>query len=309
MSGWSGYRPAHLRTTPPAVRRSTSSPPYGWTLVHLGRKLRRCDRIRAGPSSSTCLLGTALPASGRPTNLVVPLLLGSSRFSRYGPYFTLLVVGFTAHAICRYRLMDIRVVISRYAGLCGRLGADRRELLLGGVVLFSSVVGHDAPLLSPTVTVLLGLCGDRVLRAARSVHAPAGRPVSLPPVYDTRHLVREGSRLMGDPGGSRPGHHSHGRSAGYGAAAREPEPSWSGSASGTAFCRSVARCVDTAGPIPASPTDDATRHSSGSCARTRSRCCGRARRADAHARGGGDRVRRCGSGGPRWRYRSAGRAS
>ena len=34
----------------------------------------------------------------------------TSRYSALGPYFSLLVVSFSAHAIIRYRLMDIRVV-------------------------------------------------------------------------------------------------------------------------------------------------------------------------------------------------------
>ncbi len=41
--------------------------------------------------------------------------LGTSRFSVYGPYFTLFWLGFAAHSIVRHRLMDIRVVISRTA--------------------------------------------------------------------------------------------------------------------------------------------------------------------------------------------------
>jgi nitrogen-specific signal transduction histidine kinase len=48
---------------------------------------------------------------GTTTNLIIPALTGSSRFSGYGPYFTLVFVGLTAHAIIRHRLMDIRLVI------------------------------------------------------------------------------------------------------------------------------------------------------------------------------------------------------
>ena len=58
------------------------------------------------------LLGILLGgAGGTTTNLVVPLVWGTSRYSLLGPYFTLIMAGFAAHAIIRYRLLDIRVVI------------------------------------------------------------------------------------------------------------------------------------------------------------------------------------------------------
>jgi hypothetical protein len=47
------------------------------------------------------------------TNLLVPLLTGDSRYSWIGPYFSLVYVGFIAHAIIRLRLMDLRLFIHR----------------------------------------------------------------------------------------------------------------------------------------------------------------------------------------------------
>ncbi|MGH7339333.1 MAG: hypothetical protein ACREKH_02485, partial [Candidatus Rokuibacteriota bacterium] len=175
---------------------------YGWALVHLVRKLRRSTGF-ARAQLQYVLLGTALACiGGVTTNLVVPLLLGSSRFSRYGPYFTLLVVGFTAHAIFRYRLMDIRVVISRSAAYVGTW-ALICALLVGGVVLFSSVVSHDAPLLSPALAVLLGLVAAIFFVLLAPFMKRLADRYLYRPVYDARHLVHEGSRLMGtlaDPG-------------------------------------------------------------------------------------------------------------
>ena len=58
------------------------------------------------------LLGILLGgAGGITTNLAIPLVWGTSRYSLLGPYFTLIMAGFAAHAIIRYRLLDIRVVI------------------------------------------------------------------------------------------------------------------------------------------------------------------------------------------------------
>ena len=50
---------------------------------------------------------------GIATNLVYPLVTGQSTYSWVGPYFSLVYVGFVAHAIIRHRLMDLRLFIHR----------------------------------------------------------------------------------------------------------------------------------------------------------------------------------------------------
>src|SRR5262245_27295506 len=45
------------------------------------------------------------------SNAIVPYLLKTSAYSRYGPVFSLLMLGVIAHAIIRHRLLDIRIVI------------------------------------------------------------------------------------------------------------------------------------------------------------------------------------------------------
>ncbi len=52
-------------------------------------------------------------AGATTTNVIVPVVMQSSRFSEYGPYFSLFVVGLTAHAIIRHRLMNMRLVIRK----------------------------------------------------------------------------------------------------------------------------------------------------------------------------------------------------
>ena len=60
------------------------------------------------------LLGILLGGiGGTTTNLIVPLVWKTSAYSTFGPYFTLLMVSFSAHAIIRHRLMDTRVVIRK----------------------------------------------------------------------------------------------------------------------------------------------------------------------------------------------------
>lgn len=58
------------------------------------------------------LLGISLTGGGAvTTNLLIPLVWRTSHYSALGPYFALIFFAFSAHAIIRYRLMDIRVVI------------------------------------------------------------------------------------------------------------------------------------------------------------------------------------------------------
>jgi PAS domain S-box-containing protein len=60
------------------------------------------------------LLGILLTGIGAiSTNLVVPLFWGTSQYSALGTYFSLIFFSFSAHAIIRHRLMDIRVFIRK----------------------------------------------------------------------------------------------------------------------------------------------------------------------------------------------------
>ena len=69
---------------------------------------------------------------GISTNLVIPLTTGQSTYSWIGPYFSLVYVGFVAHAIIRLRLMDLRLFIHRglTIGLAILLSAVPAGLLL-----------------------------------------------------------------------------------------------------------------------------------------------------------------------------------
>jgi signal transduction histidine kinase len=60
------------------------------------------------------LLGIGIAAVGGSTaNLLVPLVFGTSRLNVYGPVFGLLMVAVFAHAIIRYRLLNVHLVVRR----------------------------------------------------------------------------------------------------------------------------------------------------------------------------------------------------
>ncbi len=59
-------------------------------------------------------LALLVPAAGiATTNLVIPVIFGVSSWGQYGPIFTLVFLGVTAHAIIRQRLMDIKLVVGQ----------------------------------------------------------------------------------------------------------------------------------------------------------------------------------------------------
>ena len=85
----------------------------GFALYTLWRKLRLATGLRK-LQLRYLLLGILLGAAGAvTTNVVIPLVWKTSQYSVLGPYFSLLMVSFSAHAIIRHRLMDIRLVVQR----------------------------------------------------------------------------------------------------------------------------------------------------------------------------------------------------
>lgn len=105
------------------------------------------------------LLGAVITGAGAvTTNLVIPLVWRTSRYSAIGPYFLLVFAVFTTHAIIRHRLMDIKVVIGKgivyggasaitamlFIGLVGVLRAETeyydRSLPVGGAVVVAIVI-------------------------------------------------------------------------------------------------------------------------------------------------------------------------
>ena len=105
------------------------------------------------------LLGILLGGVGAiTTNLLVPLVTKTSTYSVLGPYFSLLVVSFSAHAIIRHRLMNIRLVVRRgivyliaavvaggvfvavLATLTRLMGVHRQDIPLGTEVIVALAV-------------------------------------------------------------------------------------------------------------------------------------------------------------------------
>ncbi|MBI2467776.1 MAG: PAS domain-containing protein, partial [Candidatus Rokubacteria bacterium] len=166
---------------------------FAWALAHLARKLRQAKGF-ARAQLQYLFLGTGLAALGAvTTNLVVPLLFATSRFSLYGPYFTLIWVAFSAHSIVRHRLMDIRVVVSRLvAYAAGWLLTS--AVVVGGGIAFSALWLKKDP--SPAADLLLGLIAAICFVALAPRMKRLADRYLYRPGYNARQLVHDGSRAM-----------------------------------------------------------------------------------------------------------------
>jgi PAS domain S-box-containing protein len=133
-------------------------------------------------------------AGGTVMNLVIPLTFGSSRFSPYGPLFSILMLAIIAHAIIRHRLMHIRVVIRR--GVAYLLAAA----ILGGTLVASfhllSRLTVQWTTLPVWVAVLLALFAAVVFQPLkREIQAWVDRYFFREP-YDYQRVLRETSRTI-----------------------------------------------------------------------------------------------------------------
>ncbi len=129
------------------------------------------------------------------TNLLVPLLFGTSQFSQYGPLFSFLMIAIIAHAIVRHRLMNIRLVIRRGVVLLLAV-AIAGGVFVGLVGLITSAVfarPHDLPLWVEVVLVLLIALLFQPLR--RGIQTSLDRYLYRE-TYDYQRTIREASRSI-----------------------------------------------------------------------------------------------------------------
>ncbi len=95
-------------------------------------KWRRVRGLSRGQLHYLALGVIVSTAGGTTTNLILPLLSGSSESAWIGPYFALILVAMVAHAIIRHRLMDVRLVIHR--GLTFTLALAVSLIPVGGLL-------------------------------------------------------------------------------------------------------------------------------------------------------------------------------
>ena len=142
------------------------------------------------------LLGILLGGTGAiTTNLILPLVLKSSRYSVLGPYFSLLVVSFSAHAIIRHRLMDIRVAI--------RQGVIYVSAILASILVFVAVArlsrvasGIETTALSLTEALVLATLVAIIFQPLKAWIQRSFNRYVYREKYDFQRTIREASRQL-----------------------------------------------------------------------------------------------------------------
>ena len=144
------------------------------------------------------LLGILLGGAGViSTNVLVPLIWNTSRYSVLGPYFTLLLVSFSAHAIIRHRLMDIRLVVRR--GIVYLIAALFAGFAFACLILLissgTSSLPSDIPL---TLQVLVALGVALSFHPVKQTIQSALDRYLYRQSYDYQRIIRTASRRIGE---------------------------------------------------------------------------------------------------------------
>jgi signal transduction histidine kinase len=130
------------------------------------------------------------------TNLAIPLVFGSSRLSRYGPLFGLLMMAVIAHSIIRHRLMHIRFVAKRGVVYLVAVAISGAVFALITAVTSRFLEGRhqDVPLSLQVAVALAIALAFQPLK--RRLQAWLDRYVYRE-TYDYQRIIRSASRRIG----------------------------------------------------------------------------------------------------------------
>jgi PAS domain S-box-containing protein len=169
---------------------------FGFALYTLWRKIRSASGI-IKLQLRYLLLGVLIGGAGAiTTNLLIPLVWKTSRYSVVGPYFALVLASFSAHAIIRYRLMDIKVVIRKGVVYFCAITVSA-VVFFGLAAIVSSALGFDQETIPLSAAVAIGVVMAIFFQPLRNwIHDSLNRYLSRQ-TYDYQRTVREASRRLG----------------------------------------------------------------------------------------------------------------
>jgi PAS domain S-box-containing protein len=163
-----------------------------WTLIRQWRIARGRSRLQIQ------YLGLGLGlyfCGGIVTNLIIPTLMPSTRSGMYGPYFSLFLVGLTAHAIIRHRLMDIRVII-RQSITYGLSAGAAIGILWGLLIVMDKGLGVTLDPSSPFLPLMIGIAGAIVFHPVRTVIQHLFDSYCYRQEYNYRQAIRTLSQVL-----------------------------------------------------------------------------------------------------------------
>ena len=167
----------------------------GFSLYLLTRKLTRLtglEKLRV-QYLFAAVLSAAIGATV--TNLIIPLVFGTSQFSRYGPLFGLLMIAIIAHAIIRYRLMDIRVVIRNGVVYVGAI-IVAASAFFALAELFHSVTGYEQSAIPVIEALVLAVIVAIFFQPLKGRIQDSLNRYVYRQTYDYQRTIREASRRL-----------------------------------------------------------------------------------------------------------------
>jgi PAS domain S-box-containing protein len=168
---------------------------FGFALYTLWRKTRSASGI-VKLQLRYLLLGLLITGAGAiTTNLLIPLVWKTSRFSVLGPYFTLALAFSSAHAIIRYRLMDIKVVIQKGVVYVCAIGVAA-SIFIGLVNLLRYITAYDKASIPLGAAVALAVMVAIFFQPLKSWIQDSLNRYLYRQTYDYRRTVREASQRL-----------------------------------------------------------------------------------------------------------------
>lgn len=129
------------------------------------------------------------------TNLILPYFTGNADWSKFGPIFSVFMVGFITYAIIRHHLMDIRIVIQR-----GLIYTFLLVLIIGFYLASVFVLGYlfqrvanITALISAGLTVIVGVFGVPPLKRRFS---KVTDKIFFKDKYDYSQAIQELSEIL-----------------------------------------------------------------------------------------------------------------
>lgn len=168
---------------------------FGLALYTLWKKILDASGIKK-LQLRYLLLGVLLGgAGGMTTNLIIPLVWKTSRFSILGPYFTLLLVSFSAHAIIRYRLMDIRVFIKKSIVYVCAIGIAAL-VFMGFAAFLNAITGYQQESIPLGAAVAIAVMVAIFFQPFKGWIQNLFNQYLYRRTYDYQRTVREASRRL-----------------------------------------------------------------------------------------------------------------
>lgn len=168
---------------------------FGFALYTLWRKIQSASGINK-LQLRYLLLGILLGGAGAiTTNLLIPLVWKTSQYSIFGPYFALVLVSFWAHAIIRYRLMDIKVVIRKGVVYVCAISVSAFVFMgLAGVVSWAT--GYDKQRIPVITAVALAVVVAIFFQPLKNWTQNSLNRYLYREAYDYQRTIREASRRL-----------------------------------------------------------------------------------------------------------------